>query len=360
MSTMAFLVTPPPLGGGAHARVGRASDRRATAAPPATAAARRPPRRAVVAVAAAASAGAPPPSPTPSSSSGGGDGSGGGGGDGAAPSALAPPALDTLPLTPIPAHPREWPPAWAAAATYAIYDDAGALRYVSVARSLRVALLNHRRVWGADHPAVTAVRAALAPPDAPPDRAALEGTAKAWLAAAVAASPSGSPPPGNDPADGASRWRARPPDVTRTKPNITLPPGTTPETAAAAVGAVVAAHPVVLFLKGTRADPACGFSARTLDILRSHIGAAFETLNVLDEAANPGLRDAVKAYASWPTVPQLYVRGEFLGGADIVGEMHDAGELRPLLVSAVAASSAPPPPTGGRGGVGGGGAPAGA
>lgn len=147
--------------------------------------------------------------------------------------------------------------------------------------------------------------------------------------------------------------------MTRTKLTIILPPGTTPETAAATVGAVVAAHPVVLFLKGTRADPACGFSARTLDILRSHIGAAFKTLNMLEEAANPGLRDAVKANASWPTV-QLYMRGEFQGGADNVREMHDAGELRSLLASAVAASSAPPPLTGGRGGVGGGGAPAGA
>lgn len=216
-----------------------------------------------------------------------------------------------------------------------------------------MALLNHRRVWGADHPAVTAVRAALVDV---PDRVALEGTAKAWLAAAVAASPTKAPPPGNDPADGASRWRARPPDVTRTKPNLTLPAGTTAETAVDAVAAVVAAHPVVLFLKGTRADPACGFSARTVDILRSHIGAAFETLNVLDEEANPGLRDAVKAYASWPTVPQLYVGGEFVGGADIVGEMHEGGELRPLLVGAVADSAAPPPPAG----AGGGGAPAGA
>lgn len=288
----------------------------------------RPPRRAVGLMAAA---GASPPSSTSSA-------------DG------APPALDTLPLIPIPAHPRDWPPTWAAAATYAVYDDAGDLQYVSVARSLRVALLNHRRVWGLDHPAVTAVRAALV---ATPDRAVLEGTAKAWLATVVEASPSRSPPPGNDPADEASRWRARPPDVTRTKPNLTLPPGTTPETATAAVAAVVSAHPVVLFVKGTRADPACGFSARTLDILRSHIGAAFETLNVLDEEANPGLREAVKAYASWPTVPQLYVRGEFVGGADIVGEMHDSGELRPLLVSAVADSSAPPPsappPAGGAG-----------
>ena len=82
-----------------------------------------------------------------------------------------------------------------------------------------------------------------------------------------------------------------------------------------------------------RAALRCGFSARTSGLLRE-IGVPFETVNVLDEANNPGVREAVKEYGQWPTIPQLYVAGELVGGADIVMEMYQKGELEQMLVLA--------------------------
>ena len=85
--------------------------------------------------------------------------------------------------------------------------------------------------------------------------------------------------------------------------------------------------PVLLFMKGTPTFPQCGFSARTLQVLQEY-DVPFRTVDVL---ANPLVREGVKEYASWPTVPQLYVAGEFVGGCDIVCEMPESGELGPLL-----------------------------
>ena len=84
---------------------------------------------------------------------------------------------------------------------------------------------------------------------------------------------------------------------------------------------------IVLFMKGTPAFPQCGFSNQAVQILRFH-GAEFGSVNVLDDMA---IREGVKEYSNWPTIPQLYVDGEFIGGADIMMEMHNAGELPALL-----------------------------
>src|ERR1700677_1386812 len=84
---------------------------------------------------------------------------------------------------------------------------------------------------------------------------------------------------------------------------------------------------VMLFMKGTAMFPQCGFSARVVQIL-SHLGVPFKTANVLEDAA---LRDGIKAFSNWPTIPQLYVKGEFVGGCDIIREMFQAGELQSLL-----------------------------
>ncbi|HUC18613.1 MAG TPA: Grx4 family monothiol glutaredoxin [Acetobacteraceae bacterium] len=90
---------------------------------------------------------------------------------------------------------------------------------------------------------------------------------------------------------------------------------------------MIASHPVVLFMKGTPALPQCGFSALVVAVLRHH-GIAVHGVNVL---ANPAIRQGIKAYSNWPTIPQLYVAGEFVGGADIVREMHESGELEELF-----------------------------
>jgi len=93
----------------------------------------------------------------------------------------------------------------------------------------------------------------------------------------------------------------------------------------------VKANPVVVYMKGTPRFPMCGFSAATVEVL-SEIGVPFKAVDVLAEAEK---RDAVKAYTSWPTIPQLFVGGKFVGGCDIVREMHAKGELAPLLRQAV-------------------------
>ena len=86
-------------------------------------------------------------------------------------------------------------------------------------------------------------------------------------------------------------------------------------------------NPVVLFMKGVPEQPRCGFSAVCVQIL-DHLGVDFVGVDVLQDDE---LRQGIKAYTDWPTIPQLYVKGEFIGGADIVREMFQTGELRPLL-----------------------------
>jgi monothiol glutaredoxin len=97
------------------------------------------------------------------------------------------------------------------------------------------------------------------------------------------------------------------------------------------VHATVTEHPLVLFMKGTAQFPQCGFSGRAVQILKSCGVKNLVTVNVLEDEE---VRQAVKDYASWPTVPQLYVKGQFVGGADILAEMHASGELQTLLEQA--------------------------
>ena len=89
----------------------------------------------------------------------------------------------------------------------------------------------------------------------------------------------------------------------------------------------VGSNDVVLFMKGTPVFPQCGFSAVVVQVL-SHLGVKFKGINVLED---PAIRDGIKEYSSWPTIPQLYVKGEFVGGCDIVREMFESGELSEML-----------------------------
>ena len=90
---------------------------------------------------------------------------------------------------------------------------------------------------------------------------------------------------------------------------------------------IIAENNVVLFMKGSADFPMCGFSARVAQILQ-HIGVDFKDINVLE---NNEIREGIKEYSQWPTIPQLYVNGEFLGGCDIVSEMFESGELQQIL-----------------------------
>lgn len=89
----------------------------------------------------------------------------------------------------------------------------------------------------------------------------------------------------------------------------------------------VSEHDVILFMKGVPEQPQCGFSAVTVQIL-DHLGVDFVGVNVLQ---NDQLRDGIKTFSDWPTIPQLYVKGEFVGGCDIVREMFQSGELKTML-----------------------------
>jgi monothiol glutaredoxin len=89
----------------------------------------------------------------------------------------------------------------------------------------------------------------------------------------------------------------------------------------------IAAHDVVLYMKGTKAMPQCGFSSRVAGVL-TYMGVEFHDVNVL---ADPDIRQGIKDFSDWPTIPQLYVKGEFVGGCDIVTEMTLSGELDALL-----------------------------
>lgn len=91
----------------------------------------------------------------------------------------------------------------------------------------------------------------------------------------------------------------------------------------------VAGHPVVLFMKGVPDAPRCGFSSTVVQIL-DHLGVEFVGVDVLQDE---GLRDGIKTFSDWPTIPQLYVKGEFLGGSDIVREMYQSGELKGELAA---------------------------
>jgi len=86
---------------------------------------------------------------------------------------------------------------------------------------------------------------------------------------------------------------------------------------------LVDSHPIVLFMKGTKSFPQCGFSNTVVQVLKRE-GVEFETVNVLSD---PEIRQGIKEFSNWPTIPQLYVKGKFLGGCDIVTEMHQSGEL---------------------------------
>lgn len=97
--------------------------------------------------------------------------------------------------------------------------------------------------------------------------------------------------------------------------------------ASATIAKTIADNDVVLFMKGTKQFPQCGFSATAAKILEL-LGVSYKDVNVLEDQ---GVREGIKAFSNWPTIPQLYIKGEFVGGCDIMREMYQAGELHDLI-----------------------------
>lgn len=95
----------------------------------------------------------------------------------------------------------------------------------------------------------------------------------------------------------------------------------------ARIGEIVNKNDIVLFMKGTALFPQCGFSSRAIAILE-HLGVPYETVDVLQDME---IRQGIKSFSEWPTIPQLYVKGEFVGGSDIMMEMYEAGELAQMI-----------------------------
>ncbi|HEY8429750.1 MAG TPA: Grx4 family monothiol glutaredoxin [Sandaracinaceae bacterium] len=93
---------------------------------------------------------------------------------------------------------------------------------------------------------------------------------------------------------------------------------------------LVTENPIVLFMKGTKTFPQCGFSHRAVEVLR-RCGVDFKDVNVLED---PAIREGIKEYGNWPTIPQLYVKGKLVGGSDILLEMYENGELQPMVEEA--------------------------
>ena len=97
------------------------------------------------------------------------------------------------------------------------------------------------------------------------------------------------------------------------------------------IDSLVKGHRVVLFMKGTAQFPMCGFSGRAIQVLKACGASDLKTVNVLEDE---GIRQGIKEYANWPTIPQLYIDGEFVGGSDIMMEMYQSGELQQMLAPA--------------------------
>jgi len=210
-----------------------------------------------------------------------------------------------------------------AAGVYAVYSPEGELQYIGISRKVSSSIMGHMQ----DLPdLVGSVKVALLAND---DKDTMMASWKSWVQETI--SSAGKVPPGNAP--GIKDWTQ---GGTRTvKPELRMmKPGTGVGDLSCAIDdlieQVVQSHRVVAFIKGTRTEPACGFSFKVLSLLNS-AKVDYEVVNVFDEVHNPGLREAIKTYSTWPTIPQVYVDGEFVGGADIMVEMSENGELATLL-----------------------------
>ncbi|CAA7052164.1 unnamed protein product [Microthlaspi erraticum] len=208
----------------------------------------------------------------------------------------------------------------AASGVYAVYDKSEELQFVGISRNIAASVSAHLK----SVPELCAsVKVGIVEE---PEKAVLTQAWKSWIEEHIKVT--GKVPPGNK--SGNNTFVKQAP---RKKSDIRLTPGRHVELTVPLeelVDRLVKESKVVAFIKGSRSAPQCGFSQRVVGILESQ-GVDYETVDVLDDEFNPGLREKLKSYSNWPTFPQVFVNGELLGGCDILTSMYENGELGNML-----------------------------
>ncbi|CAI9761874.1 unnamed protein product [Fraxinus pennsylvanica] len=203
---------------------------------------------------------------------------------------------------------------------YAVYDNSGELQFVGISRNVAASVVTHKK---SVPDLCCSVKVGVVDD---PDRTALTQAWKSWVEEHIAAT--GKVPPGNE--SGNTTWVKKLP---KKKSDLRLTPGRNVQLTVPLeelVDRLVKENKVVAFIKGSRSAPLCGFSQRVVAILESQ-GVDYESLDVLDEEYNCGLRETLKKYSNWPTFPQIFVNGELIGGCDILSSMYEKGELSALF-----------------------------
>lgn len=207
-----------------------------------------------------------------------------------------------------------------ASGVYAVYDKNSDLQFIGISRNIAASVLGHRK---SVPELCVSVKVGVVDE---PDRTALTQSWKSWMEEHIGVA--GKVPPGNE--SGNNTWVRQPP---KKKSDLRLTPGRHVQLTIPLeelIDSLVKENKVVAFIKGSRSAPLCGFSQRVVGILESE-GADYESVDVLDEEYNSGLREALKKYSNWPTFPQVFVNGDLVGGCDILSSMHEKGELSSLL-----------------------------
>ncbi|KAF8054129.1 hypothetical protein N665_1345s0002 [Sinapis alba] len=199
---------------------------------------------------------------------------------------------------------------------YAVYDKSEELQFVGISRNIGASVSAHVK----SVPELCgSVKVGIVEEA---DKAVLTQAWKSWIEEHIKVT--GKVPPGNK--SGNNTWVKQTP---RKKSDIRLTPGRHVELNVPLeelIDRLVKENKVVAFIKGSRSAPQCGFSQRVVGILESQ-GVDYETVDVLDDDYNHGLREKLKSYSNWPTFPQVFVKGELLGGCDILTSMYENGEL---------------------------------
>ncbi|XP_058729104.1 bifunctional monothiol glutaredoxin-S16, chloroplastic [Vicia villosa] len=206
------------------------------------------------------------------------------------------------------------------AGVYGVYDKDGELQFIGLSRNIAATVSAHRKSL----PELCgSVKVGVVDE---PQREALTQAWKSWMEEHIKIT--GKVPPGNE--SGNATWIRQPP---KKKPDLRLTPGRHVQLTVSLeelVDKLVKENKVVAFIKGSRTAPLCGFSQKVIGILEKE-GVDYESVDVLDEEYNNGLRETVKKYSNWPTFPQIYLNGELVGGCDILTSMHEKGEVAGLF-----------------------------